>query len=148
MKRRTFLKRLGIGTAAVVTIPTILIGKKKKTQLLGEGKGIQISPDGNWEINHNTKTIKYVGEKANYHKPLDLHRQLQEMADDFAFDKNPNVLDITSPNPSIRYTDQHIELLTHRVEDNSLKNLHNGTIKQKALDGQTEYLMSVNLKLR
>ena len=77
--------------------------------------------------------IRYTGVATNY-TVLELHRFLQDLADDAAA-AGDDLVDITSSTPSERSTDNIITLLgTYNVDDTAAEHLYNGSISQSSGD--------------
>lgn len=80
--------------------------------------------------------IRHVSGSTNY-SVLELHRWLQDLADDASASGN-DIVDITSETPSDRSTDQIITLLgTYNIDDDAAEYLFGGSISQDG--GDTEY---------
>ena len=81
-----------------------------------------ISVAANGDIRHAAGTDNY--------RVLELHRFLQDLADD-AIASGDDLLDITSPDPSARSTDNIITLLgNYNIDDDLAKYLYDGSIVQ------------------
>jgi len=75
--------------------------------------------------------IAYVGAKDAMYTLLQLHRWLQDQADN-AYASGDNMLDITAPNPSLRMTDNLIILNDeYDIDIDALSNLEGGTLEVK-----------------
>lgn len=84
---------------------------------------------GAYDIRHSANTNTYT--------VLELHRWLQDMADDEEFSGNDEV-DITSPTPSERSTDNIIALQNgFNIDDDAAEYLYDGSITQEG--GDTVY---------
>ena len=117
MKRREFLATLGIGLAATpfLPLPDLLPAKS------GIATDFVLGAD---------KTIRYVGNGKGKYTVLELHRWLSDLADEPG--TTESVLDIMSDQPSVRHTDEIIELLDGwRVEYDTAAWLDGGTIIQR-----------------
>ncbi len=80
--------------------------------------------------------IRHTGGATNY-TVLELHRMLQDLADD-ASASGDDLVDITSDTPSDRSTDQIIDLLgTYNIDDDAAEYLYGGSITQAS--GATRY---------
>lgn len=80
--------------------------------------------------------IRYTGTTANY-TVLELHRWLQDLADDAAASGN-DLLDITDGTPSERSTDNIITLNSpYNIDDTAAEHLYDGSIAQDS--GATVY---------
>ena len=80
--------------------------------------------------------IRYTGTTANY-TVLQLHRWLQDLADDAAAASN-DLLDITDTTPSERSTDNIITLnAPYNIDDTAAQHLYDGSISQDS--GATVY---------
>lgn len=91
------------------------------------GDDFSISPEG--DIRHTSGTTNYT--------VLQLHRWLQDLADDASFSGN-DVLDITDDTPSDRSTDNIITLINgYNIDDTAAQYLYGGSITQD--DGDTVY---------
>lgn len=81
--------------------------------------------------------IRYIGAGSTYYRNLELHRFLQDLADNEQASGN-DLVDITSSNPSSRSTDNIIELLSpYNIDDDTAKQLYDGSITQNG--GDTVY---------
>jgi len=90
------------------------------------GDDFTIDKDGN---------IRHIAGRKGIFTPLDMHRWLQDMADD---PSNDDLIDITSPSPSDRVTDHIITLNgKNNIDDEVAKFLEDGSIEQ--LDGKDLY---------
>ena len=103
--------------------------------------------DLDWEVTRSTGAIRYTGydhdgnalgntnttggaRPAAYHTVIELHRWLQDKADD-ASSSGDDELDITDSNPSERSTDNIIRLLgSYNIDDQSAEFLYDGSIIQ------------------
>lgn len=80
--------------------------------------------------------IRHVSGTATY-TVLELHRWLQDLADDASFSGNDEI-DITLPNPSSRATDEVITLLSpYNIDDDAAEYFYGGSITQS--DGDVVY---------
>jgi hypothetical protein len=80
--------------------------------------------------------IRFIGGATNY-TVLELHRFLQDLADDASASGN-DLIDITSDTPSERSTDNIITLLsTYNIDDDAAEHLFAGSITQAS--GDTVY---------
>lgn len=90
----------------------------------------------------NDSDIRYIGavhgaSGAGYYSVLELHRWLQDLADDSAA-SGDDFLDITRNNPSERFTDNYIFLLgAYNIDDTAAEHLYGGSIVQAS--GATIY---------
>jgi len=85
----------------------------------------------NGDIRHVSGTTHYT--------VLELHRWVQNLADDQSAVGN-DLIDITSPTPSSRSTDQIIQLLsTYNIDDTAAEFLYGGSIKQGADETEVLY---------
>ena len=88
-----------------------------------------------WTITRSTGDIRYIGDdhagaSPSYATVIELHRQLQDFADD-ASSAGDDQLDITDDNPSERSTDNIITLLgTYNIDDTAAEHLYDGSIIQ------------------
>lgn len=103
--------------------------------------------DLDWEVTRSTGAIRYTGydhdgnalgntnttggaRSPAYHTVIELHRWLQDKADD-ASSTGDDELDITDSNPSERSTDNIIRLLgSYNIDDQSAEFLYDGSIIQ------------------
>ena len=82
--------------------------------------------------------IRHVA-NTNHYTVLELHRWLQNLADDEASSANDQV-DITKPTPSERATDQIITLLgSYNIDDDAAEYFYGGSITQGTGATQTRY---------
>ena len=87
-----------------------------------------------WSIALNGD-IRYIGDDHNGASPsyatvIELHRALQDFADDAAA-SGDDLLDITSDTPSVRSTDNIITLINgYNVDATAIEHLYDGTIEQ------------------
>lgn len=89
-----------------------------------------------FSIDDANGNIRHVSGSTTY-TVLELHRWLQDLADDAAQSGNDEV-DILSDNPSIRRTDQIIELQgSYNIDDDASEYLYGGSISQA--NGDTLY---------
>ena len=85
---------------------------------IGDDFSVNASGDIRHVANTNTYTV------------LELHRWLQDLADDAEASGN-DIIDISRPTPSERSTDQIIQLLgTYNIDDTAAEYLYGGSIKQ------------------
>ena len=81
--------------------------------------------------------IRHVSGSSTY-TVLELHRWLQDIADDATPATSDDFVDITSDTPSDRSTDNIITLINgYNVDDDAIENLFDGSITQ--LNGATSY---------
>jgi len=91
-----------------------------------------------WSIAANGD-IRYIGDAhggaaPTYCTVLELHRALQNFADD-ASASGDDLVDITSPNPSERSTDNIVTLLNgYNIDDTAAEHLYDGSISQDGGD--------------
>lgn len=94
-----------------------------------------------WSISTG-RDIRYIGDahggaSPSYCSVLELHRALQDFADNAA-SSGDDLLDITDPNPSERSTDNIVALLNgYNIDDTAAEHLFDGSITQA--DGATIY---------
>lgn len=94
-----------------------------------------------WSIASNGN-IRYIGDahggaSPSYCTVLELARALQDFADN-ATSSGDDLLDITSPNPSERSTDNIVTLLNgYNIDDTAAEHLYDGSISQA--DGDVVY---------
>jgi len=92
--------------------------------------------DGDFTVALNGD-IRYTGGGSTYFTVLELHRFLQDLADDAEASGN-DLLDITSTKPSERSTDNIIELVSpYNIDDDAAEQLYDGSITQEG--GDTVY---------
>jgi len=90
-----------------------------------------IADDFNVALNGN---ITYTGGGSTYYTVLELHRFLQDLADDQEASGN-DLVDITSTKPSERSTDNIIELIApYNIDKDASEQLYDGSILQKGGD--------------
>ena len=78
--------------------------------------------------------IRYVGGGSTYYTVLELHRFLQDLADDQEASGN-DLIDITSTKPSERSTDNIIELIApYNIDKDCSEQLYDGSILQDGGD--------------
>lgn len=94
---------------------------------------------GDWSVDRATGDIRYIGDDHNgaapsYATVIQLHRWLQELADDPEYSNNDEV-DIINLNPSTRSTDNLITLnSTYNIDDTAAEHLYDGSIVQSGGD--------------
>lgn len=128
MDRRLFIK-IFTATALCQTLPKELkLEAIKDTLNTGTLKSdFIITKDGN---------IKFNGDEDTKYTVLEFHRHLQDLANDMPTENS--VIDIISSNPSIRYTDECIELMdSYKINGSTAVHLTDGTITQE--DGKVVY---------
>lgn len=87
----------------------------------------------NGDIRHEANTVQYT--------VLELHRFLQDNADNASAATADDLINITSADPSSRATDQIVTLLgTYNIDDTAAQFLYGGSIRQGS--GATEVLYS------
>jgi len=122
MNRRDFIKRmLAAGVAAGTIDPFYEVGKK----LISIPSGKIFTNDPFTIDAFGNITVSQHSEKTTV---LELHRWLQDMSDRVCTGEGH--LDITSPNPSMRVTDNIIELQTGYYVKNP-EYLRGGSLTQK-----------------
>ena len=89
---------------------------------------------GDWSIDNATGNIRYIGgdhgASPSYATVIELHRFLQDLADDASF-SGDDELDITVATPSDRSTDNIITLINgFNIDDNAAEHLYDGSIIQ------------------
>ena len=100
-----------------------------------------------WSITRSNGNIRYIGDdhdgpSPSYATVIQLHRALQDFADD-ASSSGDDELDITDSTPSDRSTDNIITLLgSYNIDDASSEHLYDGSIIQSS--GATIYDGIVN----
>jgi hypothetical protein len=95
---------------------------------IGTDFSVNASGDIRHEANTNTYTV------------LELHRWLQDLADNEWTASGDDVLDITSPTPSERSTDQIITLLNgYNIDDDAAEYFYGGSITQGSGATETVY---------
>lgn len=91
--------------------------------------------EASWQI-QNDKDIRYIGAShgatgANYITVIELHRWLQNRADDASQLNADDFMDITKDTPSDRSTDNIITLINgYNIDDATAEYLYNGSIIQ------------------
>lgn len=91
--------------------------------------------EAHWQI-QNDKDIRYIGPShtatgANYITVIELHRWLQNRADDASQLNADDFMDITKDTPSDRSTDNIITLINgYNIDDTTSEYLYNGSIIQ------------------
>ncbi len=119
MWRREFLKSL-LALAA--------------TSMVGTAKGANFSSDWSVDIARN---IRYIGSPNGSYTVLQLHYWLIDQVDQMEYPFN---MDITDPNPSMRITDEYIELIDgFNIDDHAANHLHGGSIIQGPEGKETIY---------
>ncbi len=92
-----------------------------------------------WSVTSSTKNVRYIGDDHNGTSPsyatvLELHRWLQDLADDANF-AGDDEIDISKELPSDKKYDSIIELLSdYNIDDASSEHLYGGSIIQKGGD--------------
>lgn len=92
-----------------------------------------------WSVSRTTKNIRYIGDdhggaSPSYATVIELHRWLQDLADD-AISANDDELAIIDINPSSRSTDNIITLINgYNIDDISSEHLYDGSIVQSGGD--------------
>ena len=95
--------------------------------------------DSDWTVDASTGAIRYIGDdhggaSPSYATVLELHRWLQDRADDATWTGDDEV-DITVPSPSERQTDQVITLLNgFNIDATASEHLYGGSIIQNGGD--------------
>jgi len=88
-----------------------------------------------WTVTRSTKAIRYVGDghtgaNPSYATVLELHRWLQDLADDPEFTGDDQI-DIISVNPTDKKTDNYVILLNgFNIDDVAAEHLYDGSIEQ------------------
>lgn len=88
-----------------------------------------------WSVTRSNGNIRYIGDDhsggaPSYATVIELHRWLQDLADDASSSGNDEV-DITDPTPTERSTDNIITLLNgYNIDDNAAEHLYDGSIIQ------------------
>lgn len=95
-----------------------------------------------WSVDNATGNIRYIGgdhgASPTYATVIELHRWLQDLADDASFVGNDE-LDITVVTPSDRSTDNIITLINgYNIDDTAAEHLYDGSIIQ-GTNGATIY---------
>lgn len=127
MKRSNFIKVLLAGTAGISLLG--YIPKAESSHL--------VSSDGLWEIDGNTKAIRYIGPTDG--PPitvLQLHRMIQDWADD--------VSNIHLPNPSTKISDNWIELHEPYHIEKGWDKIKDGTVVAHKEEGSEWYMSAVS----
>lgn len=120
--RRQFLKTL----AAVVGVASLGDTAVKMLTGLPGAPGSSIATD--FTVSATQKAIKYTGSGGSY-KVLELHRWLQDLADRECAMGSDDQLDITDPNPSVRQTDEIIEMVNGwTIDEECTRHLYGGAI--------------------
>ena len=94
---------------------------------------------GDWSITRSNGNIRYIGDdhggaSPSYATVIELHRALQDFADD-ASSAGDDELDITDSTPSDRSTDNIITLLNgFNIDDTAAEHLYDGSIIQAGGD--------------
>ena len=95
-----------------------------------------------WSVDSATKNIRYIGDDhlrfggttPSYAEVIELHRWLQDLADDPTWSGNDEI-SIAETNPSSRSTDNIITLLNgYNIDDNAAEHLFDGSIIQSGGD--------------
>jgi hypothetical protein len=92
-----------------------------------------------WSIDRATGNVRYIGDdhegaSPSYATVIQLHRFLQDLADD-ASSSGDDEVDITDENPTNRSTDNIITLLgNYNIDDITAEHLYDGSILQKVGD--------------
>ena len=95
--------------------------------------------DTDWDVTRATGNIRYIGDdhsgaSPSYATVIELHRWLQDLADD-ASSVGDDEVDITDELPSNRSTDNIITLLgNYNIDDNAREHLFDGSIIQNGGD--------------
>lgn len=89
---------------------------------------------GDWTVTRSTGAIRYTGAAhtgaATYVTAIELHRWLQDLADDPEYTGDDEV-DITTENPSQRITDNYIILLgNYNIDQTTSEHIYDGSIVQ------------------
>jgi hypothetical protein len=90
---------------------------------------------GDWTVTRSTGNIRYIGDdhggaSPSYATVIELHRWLQDLADD-ASSSGDDEVDITDDTPSSRDTDNIINLLgSYNIDDTAAEHLYDGSIIQ------------------
>jgi len=97
-------------------------------------KAVSCSTDALFTIKNGV--IKYIGSKNTQVSVLEFHRFLQNCADNE--DPTEDIdLCIIDPTPSMRYSDQHIELINeYTIDEKCVKYLTHGVLVEKSEDGE------------
>lgn len=88
-----------------------------------------------WTVTRSTGAIRYIGDghtgaNPSYATVLELHRWLQDLADDPEFSGDDQV-DIISVNPTDKKTDNYVILLNgYNIDDTAAEHLYDGSIEQ------------------
>jgi hypothetical protein len=94
---------------------------------------------GDWSVDRQTGNIRYIGDdhsggSPSYATVIELHRWLQDLADDAEYTGNDEV-DIINTNPSSRSTDNIITLLgNYNIDDTAAEHIYDGSIIQDGGD--------------
>jgi hypothetical protein len=156
MKRSDFLRSilLGVGSLAILPVLNAVgINEKNIAKLPNTGGG-NIASD--FTITSGGD-IRYIGADECSYTVKDLHRFLQDQADDLH--THDSVIDITSANPSILITDQQVVLPEHLSLNESARNhLNHGSILEEktnnvyggdiVIDAKNETFLYDSLKYR
>lgn len=100
-----------------------------------------------WSVDRQTGNIRYIGDDhsggaPSYATVLEVHRALQDYADDASYAGNDE-LDITDPNPSDRSTDNIVTLINgYNIDDTASEHIYDGSVIQAS--GDTIYDGFVN----
>ena len=133
MKRRDFAKKLAELVAVGVATPTLMakvFAAEVPFEETFSGKTLYGSGSTEipWTVDRASKTIEYVG-GGDQSTILELHRWLQELADDAM--REDSQLDISDPNPSVRHTDHIIKLVNgYHIDSADARFLTEGSLLQ------------------
>jgi len=131
LTRREFFKGLAAGATvigAAKVIPGFVEAELWKPKTISIPKP-QIYTGALFEMDYATKNIRFVGNPKKGATVLELHRWLQEQADNVHWE-DEDTLDITDRNPSLRVTDQIITLEDNWYIENA-QYLKDGSIQQR-----------------
>lgn len=90
---------------------------------------------GDWSVDRQTGNIRYIGDDHNgtapsYATVIELHRWVQDLADDASYSGNDE-LDIIDDTPSDRATDNYITLINgYNIDAAAAEHLYDGSIVQ------------------
>lgn len=135
LTRRQFFKGLAAGATVVGTAKVmpgfIEVEELWKPKTISIPKSTLIYDiGGKFAYDYKAKTIRYVGDPKSGATVVELHRWLQNLADDRMFGTEDDELCILDTNPSIRVTDQIITLENDWYVENP-EYLKNGSIEQR-----------------